>query len=102
MGEFPGRSEQPPSLDERLRMLSNAHRRHLLRALLDRAEVPETELPVVLDGPEADLEVVVVQMYHHHLPMLVEKGYVEWSRDTGVVRRGLAVNTIRPLLEWLE
>jgi hypothetical protein len=94
-------SEASTTLDERLRMLSNASRRRLLRELLERDEVHETELPAVLGEEDVDLKVVVVQMYHHHLPMLVEKNLVEWAAKDGVVRRGPAFDSVRPLLEWL-
>lgn len=94
-------SEASTTLDERLRMLSNASRRRLLRELLGRDEVHETELPAVLGEDDVDLKMVVVQMYHHHLPMLVEKDLVEWSPEEGVVRRGPAFDSLRPLLEWL-
>lgn len=94
-------SEPNLTLDERLRMLSNGSRRRLLRELMDRPEVRETELPEMLGDDDTDLKVVVVQTYHHHLPMLVEMDLVEWSSEEGVVRRGPAFDSVRPLLEWL-
>jgi hypothetical protein len=101
MGDGEELSDSTPSLDERLRMLSNASRRQLLGELLDTPAVRETDLPRVIGDDDAELKIVVVKMYHHHLPLLVENGLVDWSSEDGVVRRGPAFESVRPMLEWL-
>jgi hypothetical protein len=102
MDDPEGSREQGSELDRRLRMVSNRHRRRLLQELLGREPVGERELLSMLDSETDDAEVVVVQMYHHHLPMLADQGYVEWSRDEGTIRRGSGFDSLRPLLEYLS
>ncbi|QLD88598.1 hypothetical protein HWV07_05950 [Natronomonas salina] len=43
-----------------------------------------------------------VRLYHVHLPMLVEYGFVEWDRESNTVVKGARFDAIRPVLELLE
>jgi len=41
-------------------------------------------------------------MYHSHLPMLVDSGFIEWNTDTQEILKGQQFEEIRPLLECIE
>lgn len=44
---------------------------------------------------------LATELYHNHLPKLVEAGVVEWDREAGTVSRGERFAEIGPLLELL-
>ncbi|WP_425556836.1 hypothetical protein [Haladaptatus pallidirubidus] len=38
------------------------------------------------------------QLQHTHLPKFADKGYIEWTPNTGTIRRGPNFEEIAPLL----
>lgn len=82
------------TLDEYLRLLADAQRRRLLRALLDD---DSGSVPVEQDDKHA-----YARLHHFHLPKLERAGLVDWNRRGGTVARGPAFDEIVPLLEALD
>lgn len=88
-------------LDRALTALANKHRRRLLAALLERDPRNEVPVPEVVHAGEKELENLKNEMYHAHLPMLADAGFVRWDRETYTVEIGPQFEEIRPLLELL-
>lgn len=79
------------------------HVLELSRASREMAEASDTFLEQYLSS-DLELEGVdddLLRLHHVHLPHLTEHGYVEWSRDAGLVRAGPRFDEVRPLLELL-
>lgn len=90
----------PSTLDEAFRALANAERRWLLLALQDRGEGSEEPLRLPEDLPARETD--RVEMYHAHLPLLEEAGFVAWDRDADRVSRGPQFEELRPFLRALR
>jgi len=77
---------------------------HLSGAARELLAAHESLLREYLSGPEEidGADKTEVRMYHVHLPMLVEDGYIEWDRDAHVVSKGPEFDALRPLLEVIE
>ena len=105
--------------DETFEALANVRRRRLLVDLLDHdpQSVPElsTECRELLGANESLLgeilarsgestseNTTLVQLYHVHLPMLVEYGFIAWQRDVNVVTKGPNFEDLEPLLYLLD
>lgn len=90
--------------DNAFEALANEHRREFLVALLE-ANPLEADVEPPTDGgvesPEADQR-LQIEMYHTHLPKLVEYGFIEWEEDTNEIIKGPQFEDIRPLLEYVE
>lgn len=88
--------------DDAFRALENDHRRRLLFALLEHDGADA--LPVADAVPARDRggRAVRLELYHVHLPMLEDRGFVAWDRETNSVGRGPNFDAIRPLLELLD
>lgn len=105
--------------DEMFEALANVRRRRLLVGLLyhDPQPVPELTgedrkllganeslLDELLDRPRGSTsdDTALVQLYHVHLPMLAENGFIEWQRDAHVVTKGPQFDDLEPLLRLLD
>lgn len=92
-------------LDWVFRALANSRRRMVLGYLLDRnvREVTFDELVDTIVDAESrsaspDREEIAVALHHKHLPVLAEKGLIEYDRDRDVVRREDRCAQIEPYL----
>lgn len=86
-----------------IRVLSHRYRRELLLALL--AENPQDDdNRDPLDLLDADTEPAVLQteLFHKHLPMLEDEGFIEWDRETGQISKGPDWATIEPLISLID
>jgi hypothetical protein len=89
--------------DDIFEVLSNAYRRQLLIALLEHNPQDDHDrdpLDIVSDGP--DPEVLEIELTHRHLPMLEQKGYISWNRETNEISKGPNWEQIAPLLELIS
>lgn len=86
-GESAGRKEMYTDLFE---ILTDETRRRIIRILGERTEsISEQELAEQLAATEADqeervsevIESLLIELYHIHLPKLVDNGLIEWDRD---------------------
>lgn len=87
-----------------LEILANKYRRRLLVALLEHnpQEDHDPQLPDDVDFADEDLEQLMIEMTHTHLPNLVDAGFIDWDRDTNTISTGPDFNDIRPLLELIQ
>lgn len=88
-------------IDGALRSFANPYRRQLLVTLLAHNPEDETAIPDDLTTDDEELELMLIEMEHNHLPKLEELGLIEWDRENGVVRRGPTFQELRPLLELM-
>jgi DNA-binding transcriptional ArsR family regulator len=90
-------------LDRMFDALKHPYRRRILELLNEHNPRDEDEFSVEeLATEDDDLELLTTELYHVHLPKLVESGYVEWDEDDGVVRRGPNFEEIAPLLRLMS
>ncbi|WP_435157174.1 DUF7344 domain-containing protein [Haladaptatus sp. DFWS20] len=89
-------------LDDQLCVLSNAHRRRLLLALLE--DNPQNDRTVLFGTSETtdDDRKRAVAMGHIHLPKLVDHGYIDWNLEKRSVTKGPQFDELKPLLVALE
>ena len=84
--------------------LASEPRRNLLVALLDE----NSQDAAVHASEDVDAGALKTKhrlqtvMYHSHLPMLVDSGFIEWNTDTQEILKGQQFEEIRPLLECIE
>ncbi len=90
-------------LDSMLEVLSNTYRRRVLVALLEHnpQEDDDPQVPDEVTLENEDLERLMIQMRHSHLPKLEESGFIEWDREGNTIRKGPQFEEIRPLLELI-
>jgi hypothetical protein len=86
-------------MGRRLDTLSNQRRRLVLFTLERGYTTNESDLVFRGPGDEDDVE---EELLHHHLPKLVEAGYIEWDRETGEISKGPRYDEIEPLLALIE
>jgi hypothetical protein len=91
-------------LDAALDALANKYRRRVLVALLEHNPQDDDDRQIPEDVPvESDeLDRLLVQMRHCHLPKLAESGFIKWDRETNTIQTGPQFDEIRPLLELLQ
>ena len=91
-------------LNEVFEALAAAPRRRLLASLLEADPGEEVHLPAAATTSETsvDPEKLRVELYHHHLPMLAEAGFVDWESDPLVAARGPDFPAVAAVLEALE
>ena len=83
--------------------LSDPYRRQLLVALLDHNPQDDDDrdpLNIVSEGAEP--EVLEARLFHNHLPMLEEMGYIIWDRDAHEIQKGPDWDEIAPLLTLIH
>ena len=101
-------TEQSPdsvgSLDRFLNVLASKYRRRLLVALLEHnpQDDEDPQIPDDVHITDENLDDLMMQMSHVHLPKLEEAGFIEWDRDTNAIRKGGKFDEIRPLLELMR
>jgi len=81
------------------RLLANRYRRRLLLTILDHNPEDEASIPDDLTTDDEELQTMLIEMTHTHLPKLESLEVIEWDRENNVVRRGSAFEELRPLLE---
>lgn len=90
-------------LDLGFRALASKQRRRLLLALLDESPQSDTDLrlpdDVQVDAGKRD--VLELEYYHVHLPLLEQMGFIEWDQEDQRIERGPNYDEIAPLLELL-
>lgn len=76
--------------DEMFNILSAEPRRMILFALLNEPPGRRLPLPEAAESPNQsiDSEMLALKLRHHHLPKLVDMGYVMWEDDPFCVQRG--------------
>lgn len=79
-------------LDWLFRALADGRRRIVLAHLLDTEDggatfddLVDAVVEAETHSPATELESVAISLDHHHLPLLAEKGLVEYERDRGMV-----------------
>ena len=88
--------------DTAFRALANDHRRRLLLALLEHNPQEEVTVPEDIPLDSEEVEILRSELYHRHLPLLEELGFIEWNRETQTVVKGPQFSEIRPLLELVD
>jgi len=83
-----------PSFDDCLRALEDERRRTVISALRDAETLAVATLA---DGERSECALI-----HCHLPLLEERGYVDWDRGTGDVRRGPRFDEVATLFDLLR
>lgn len=83
--------------------LQNEHRRRLLLSLSKRGPQDDriTNLERIYDG-QSDYERFKTNMYHKHLPMLSDRGYVKWNQNDHEVACGQRFEEIEPVLDLIR
>ena len=76
--------------DAVFRSLSAEPRRQLVVSLLDAPPGGSVPLPesAAMAARESDPDALRAELYHVHLPILAENGYVDWETDPLVAFRG--------------
>jgi hypothetical protein len=76
--------------DDVFTAVSREPRRQLVVSLLDASSGESVPLPEAAVNPNVPPEPGCFEMAlrHHHLPMLADRGYIEWSDDPLVATRG--------------
>jgi DNA-binding transcriptional ArsR family regulator len=84
------------SLDERLRLVADQHRRRVIHHLRQEANGATTfddlvdqvreRAPDAKNGPPQDRDELAIQLHHTHLPKLADAGVVEYDHRSGAVR----------------
>lgn len=54
-----------------------------------------------IDSEDDVIELPAMELYHWHLPRLVEAGYIEWDSDTHTIQRRPNFDEIVPLLDLI-
>ncbi|MBZ6494955.1 transcriptional regulator [Haloterrigena longa] len=65
---------------------------------------PEDDSKLYIGDTETtdeELEALLTEMEHTHLPLLEDYGFINWDRDTHEVTKGPQFDEIRPLLELM-
>ncbi|THE65405.1 ArsR family transcriptional regulator [Salinadaptatus halalkaliphilus] len=91
-------------MDELFEALSSAHRRRILRALLDHRPHDDGGLRVPADvfSTAQSTDSLELALYHTHLPRLADLGLVQWNRETRMVRPGPRFEDITGMLEHCD
>lgn len=83
--------------------LGDVHRRRLLLSVLETERRDSVvQVPEDVHAGDCELEVLQVELFHNHIPMLAEVGYVTWNRENHEVRGGPSFERIAPVLELLD
>ncbi|WP_458187977.1 DUF7344 domain-containing protein [Haladaptatus sp. NG-WS-4] len=83
-------------------LLKYPYRRRLLMTLLDHNPEDEASIPEDLATNDEELEAMLIEMTHVHLPKLESLDIIEWDRDKNVVIRGSAFEELQPLLKLVD
>lgn len=130
VGDFPvtERAEEERSIDQSIDVifdaLSDRHRRHVLRSLLEhgqeiaisdlaedlagrdagapRPEVPPQASQNRMEGGDDGVQKVTASLYHVHIPKLVDAGVVKYDPDRGIVRPTESTRQVEHVLALAE
>jgi len=104
-------SEQPPGgtsgdgdpLNRVFDTLRHPHRRCVLTALAEANPRQGDDFATdELSTGDEDPEQFRTELYHRHLPLLEEAGYVDWDWEADTFRRGPSFEEVAPLVELLR
>lgn len=85
------------------RALGDTHRRRLLVALSELPHADDTlSVPEDVHLGDRDEAALELSLYHTHLPLLEQAGYVQWDEAADRVGVGDAFDEIRPVLRLLH
>lgn len=91
------------AVDELFEALADAQRRRLLVHMLEHNPEDDTKVYIGdMDVEDADLEDLLTNMTHIHLPKLEADGFINWDKEEHVVTKGPNFDEIRPLVELLN
>lgn len=93
-----------PDLDSILNVLADRYRRRVLVALLEHnpQDDDDPQTPEDITMGDEDLEELMIEMEHTHLPKLAAAGLIEWDRETNVIKKGPEFAEIEPLLRLMH
>lgn len=86
-----------------LKAVADEHRRRLLLDLLEanpQPDSPAARRDRQLSPEEAKRQQVA--LYHSHLPMLENAGFIDWDQSAGQVTKGPVFEDLEPLLRFLR
>jgi hypothetical protein len=90
------------SLNRSFTILAHPYRRRILLLVGQHNPRDEREFSVDdLATDDDDLELLTTELYHIHLPKLVDAGYIDWDEETSTIRRGPNFDEIAPLLRLM-
>lgn len=72
------------------KILGSSTRREIIAALVENPPDSAVSLPEAANSPECRREPdsLSVELVHNHLPLMAEKGYIEWQKEPFCARRG--------------
>lgn len=88
--------------DDVFRAVSAEPRRHLIITLLDRDEVVPLPESAVNPNVPVDPDTLRRELYHQHLPMLEDLGFVEWDTDPLVAYPGPDFEQVAVVFDSLQ
>jgi len=90
--------------DRVFRCVSAEPRRQIIVSLLDAAPGEVLSLPDAAINPNlsVDIDSLRVELYHQHLPLLAENGFVEWDSNPLTVTHGPRFEEVGALFEALH
>lgn len=88
--------------DAMFRALADKRRRRLLIALLEHDPGDDLPVPDVVRPDDQPVETLGLELHHVHLPVLEDRGFVEWDREANSVSAGPNFEEIRPFLELMD
>ena len=89
-------------MDDLAKALADPARRRLLVALTVHNPQHDMLTPEEVHQRDKDPEQLQIEMYHKHLPLLEDMGFIDWDRRTHEVVKGHRFDEIRPLLSALD
>jgi DNA-binding transcriptional ArsR family regulator len=84
--------------------LSSEPRRQIIVSLLDTGLDQSVPLPesAIMPNVLPDPEVLRQELHHHHLPMLVDLGFITWETEPLVASRGSEFDEVAMVFEALH
>jgi len=90
------------TLDELFDALSHPYRRRILTRLRKRNPREEADFSAAELADDADeIDRLVLEIHHQHLPKLAEAGFLDWDREEDVITRGPRFDEIAPLIDLM-
>lgn len=90
-------------LNTTFEVLSHRRRRQILAMLAEGGSREEDNIVATdFEAKNTSSDEIMVSLHHRHLPMLEEAKYIEWHRDSNIIRRGPAFEQIGTVVEILQ